>query len=88
MSNNEDTYTPRIEALKARILEEKSPEKKEAMLEDLKRLRLLAKKDKANVQSETFKENRARKADAKGDKGRGIRIRSSKQTQGVGEVGR
>ena len=88
MTNTEDTYVPRIEALKAKIREEKDPVKKASMLEELKRLRLLSKKDRANVQSDTFKEKRAKKADAVGDKGRGIRIRSSKNTQGVGETGR
>lgn len=88
MTNTEDTYTPRIEALKERITEEKDPAKKAAMLEDLKKLRLLSKKSRANTQSDTFKEKTARRAEKSGDKGRAIRIRSSKNTQGVGEVGK
>ncbi len=88
MTNTEDTYTPRIEALKAKILEEKDPAKKAAMLEELKKLRLLSKKERAQIQSDTDKEKRARKAESHGNKGLAIRIRSRKNTQGVGEIGR
>lgn len=88
MPNNEDTYSARIEALKAKIREEKDPAAKAALLQDLAELRKLAKKDRAQRQGDSMKESRAKKAEQKGDKGRAIRIRSSKQVQGVGEVGK
>ena len=88
MTNTEDTYTSRIESLKNKIKAEEDSEKREIMLGELQELRRLAKEERANVQSDTFKEKRARMAESKGDKGRAIRIRSSKNTQGVGEVGK
>ena len=88
LSNTADTYSARIEALKAKIREEKDPAKKAAMLEELANLRELAKKDGAQRQGDSIKELHAKKAEQVGDKGRAIRIRSSKQLQGKGEVGR
>lgn len=88
MTNTKKTYPARIEALKAQIRAEKDPEKKAAMMEELKRLRQLAKEEAAQIQSDTFKEKNARGAEQSGDKGRATRIRSTKQVQGAGEVGR
>lgn len=88
MSNSEDTYSARIEALKAKIREEKDPAAKAVLLQELAELRKLAKKDGAQRQGDSMKESRAKKAEKAGDKGRAIRIRSSKQIQGQGEVGK
>lgn len=88
LPNNKKTYTERIEALKLKIREEKDPLKKAAMKVELKRLRELAAEEAAQIQKDSIKEQHAKLAEVSGDKGRATRIRSSKQTQGVGEIGR
>lgn len=74
-------YTERIEALKAQIKAEKDPKKKASMMEELSRLRQLAKKEAAQIQGDTMKEQHAKMAEKSGDKGRAQRIRSSKLVQ-------
>jgi hypothetical protein len=86
--NGKKTYTERIEALKLKIKEEKDPLKKAAMMVSLKKLREEAALEAAQIQMDSIKEHNAHLAEVKGDKGRAQRIRSSKQTQGVGEIGR
>ena len=73
-----------IEALKTKYRETKDPNVKK----DLDSAREEQKLYDSGQFMDDMREGRAQKAETKGDEGRAKRIRSSKQTQGLGETGR